>query len=298
MVFLAAFGLSSARYIVPAYSSATTWLDNDVQRLPNIREVTEECRGPFIRKFLSLQDWDRPSMLVFGDSQSVAMGVPKENTWSEHFKNRVAPELQVINLAVIDGRPGDAEFIARQVPGEVEISVYGLNQSHFVGAQHRNVPSVEETPFEFLRCVSEMRRFLAMTPLSIPGAGSIPETYSAADLPADRYDLTIDGPVVRSVVQAVADTASRSVVFVAPNNSEAFDAYGYDIPRYAADSAGLTEECKAADPQVLCFNMSGQLGMGSFYDIIHFNTQGNARFGELLGERYFASAQPSTGKAH
>jgi hypothetical protein len=100
-----------------SYAVAHNWLDNEEHRLPNIRLIDDACQGAFIRKFIALQDWSRPTMLVLGDSQPFNDRAPLETTW--HFALAKDFGLHPVSMAVIDGRPEDSAYIAGPLLGRL-----------------------------------------------------------------------------------------------------------------------------------------------------------------------------------
>jgi hypothetical protein len=108
--FVVVFASLNAGVMGWSYAVAHNWLDNEEHRLPNIRLIDDACQGAFIRKFIALQDWSRPTMLVLGDSQPFNDRAPLETTW--HFALAKDFGLHPVSMAVIDGRPEDSAYIA------------------------------------------------------------------------------------------------------------------------------------------------------------------------------------------
>ncbi|MBK9078400.1 MAG: hypothetical protein IPL91_04320 [Hyphomicrobium sp.] len=280
VTFLSTLFAINTRDIVVSYSVASRWLGNADQRLPNIRIISEECRAPFIRRFIALQDLTKPTMLIFGDSQSFNKGVPAKSTWPARFNELADLRLNIVNLAVVDGRPPDTRFIAAQLSGKADLAVVNLNQAHFNGLESRKIPPLTEAPFEFVRCIVSMRRFLVTTELPLPDAKPVRERYRKATLAKDRYEMRLDSGVLRSTVEAVALKADRTIVYITPNNIDVFGDYGYDVQRFKDDSAQMLETC--AETVATCFDLSSRMSKANFYDIVHLNTAGNDNLAKLL----------------
>jgi len=273
-------------YAGPQYVLALSWLNNSEHRLPNVRPLADECRAPFIRKFISLQDWSKPKLVVFGDSQAFAMNVPAAHAWPNLFSKKSGLDLDVINLAVIDGRPLDTEFIASQLPPKTaELAIFNLNQSHFTLPDYRYVQPVERAPLEFVRCVFSLRRYLADVRLGLPGDGAVRETYHHIPLQADRYEMPEHKELTERSILAVSKAARKSIVYVTPNNVDAFPEYQFGVEAYKAGSARLLDECRSVGTAI-CMDFSSAFSIANYYDIVHFNTVGNTAFADLLAKGF------------
>ncbi|MDM9619066.1 hypothetical protein [Rhizobium sp. S96] len=284
-VFVLTLIVLNASLYAGAYSAFDNWLGNRDHRLPNVRLLSEQCRAPAVRRFISMQDWSLPSMIVLGDSQPFNSGFPLESTWPFLINQKAGMGLRVVNLAVIDGRPEDTAFIARQLPaGSARLAFVNLNQSHFVGDHLRYVSPIEPAPLEFEKCAFEMRRLLLAEKLPLPDTVRGRETFRKTKLSPDRYRIDINRDTITTMISAVAEASAVTTAFVTPNNVDAFDLYGYDVDRFQEKSEEMEAAC-ASSGLARCINLSMALSMNNFYDIVHLNTSGNRALADLLATK-------------
>jgi hypothetical protein len=285
-LFLVASIVFNARYAIPAYTAADAWLANADHRLPNMRIIPENCRAPFVRRFIAAQEWTDRTLVVLGDSQPYNNGIPTQNTWPSLLAEALS--MDAINLAVIDGQLADSAYIARQISQPAGIAVLNINQSHFTGHDIRRIPEVAWTPFEFERCTLVMRRQLAGSDLPFPDDTKAREHYVKIPLDQNRYAMQLRPDVIRDAAVAISNAASRPVMFATPNNLSAFPSYNYPLDDFLQKSATI---CPMTG--IECYDLSGALGPDNFSDIVHLNTPGNKAFAGELSRRLGAvGAEP------
>lgn len=284
--FCCVFLTANLVYFVPSYNAALDWINNEEKRLPNLRAINADCRPAFLRKFISVQDWSKPTMVALGDSQPFANGVPLENTWLYLVNQRANLGLQVINLSVIDGRLIDSKYIASHIPKNVEISFLNINQSHFAEGIFSHITPKKYTPFEFETCVFSMLRFLSLESLRLPSHGRVREEFSKIRLSKIRYNMNFEVHTqqITNAIEQINKISKRPLYFVTPNNTRAFPLYKFDLDKFVEDSRKIEQICLSVS--AYCKNFSEALSKGSFGDIVHLNTKGHAELSNLLIKSY------------
>jgi hypothetical protein len=284
LFFVVVFALLNGGVMAWSYTNARAWLGNEEHRLPSIRVIDGSCQAPFIRKFIALQDWSRPTFLVLGDSQPFNDASPMKRTW--HYALAQKMNLHPVNMAVIDGRPVDTAYIAGlldQAGVRVKMATMNINHAH-INLPGKGVLSIDTraAPFEFTRCAIRLRRQMLAGRLVLPGHRVIPRKYLRVPLQPNRYDinLRLAGPVLKAPLEAIKRIAERPVGYVTPNNVEAFGSYGFDLRKYALDSRALRNICLLTLDE--CVDASRSLGAANFWDIVHFNDVGNRYFPGVL----------------
>jgi hypothetical protein len=282
VVFILSFLTLNAALVTAANERVTGWLDNAEHRLPNIRLLPPQCRAVVVRKFIQLQDWTVPTLLVFGDSQPFSEGLPLDKTWPYLAAQKANLKLRVVNLAVIDGRPEDTKYVAEQVPPHTaDIAIVNINQRHFSAEPLRHIEERQPQRFEWEKCIISMRRTLALESLPLPDARKARENYTRLPLTPDHYSGDPTADTIVHMVDAVSVSARRAIAFVTPNNTDAFIDYGYNVEEFRRMSNLIEAACQRSG-LATCFDASTSMRMGSYRDIVHLNSNGNALFADMV----------------
>ncbi len=287
LAFLLALATGLLLLTGASVSTLDGWLANPGHRLPNVRLIEDRCRPSIVARFIALQDWSRPTLLLLGDSQVFSGSVDDEATWGSLVGQQM--NLTPVNISILDGRPSDTAYVARMLHAagvRSDAAIVDLNQSHFSNTARgdRRLPEADSSALSYWWCAYTLRRFaMGGTPPELPGDGDTHTTFAGGPLAKEYYqfDAATAEAIVTPMLIDVARLSDRPIAYVAPNNTSRFQHYGFDPAHYQSVSQALLALCESA-PAFACLDMADQLPGDAFADIVHFTTSGSSLFADKL----------------